>query len=87
METYHLGFYSTVLDIEVSEQEYRDSVITNLKKLGRMKNFDQSVTVNYVLPLDKLPLTDWLGAEYRYNVNYNWKAGLLNRPDELVGPN
>lgn len=85
-DTDPLGGYSTVLDREVTAKEYRDSVITNLRKLGRMKNFDQSVTVNYVLPLDKLPVTDWLGAEYRYNVNYNWKAGLLNRPDELVGP-
>ncbi|RAW03505.1 cell surface protein SprA [Pseudochryseolinea flava] len=68
-------------DGELDSQEKRDSVMHNLKKFGRMKNFDQSVTVNYTLPLDKIPVTDWVGADYRYQVNYNWKAGPVNKPD------
>ena len=39
--------------------------------------------LNYAVPLDKIPVTDWLGADYRYQVNYNWRAGPLNRPDDL----
>jgi cell surface protein SprA len=66
---------------ELKTKEERDSVITNIKNLGRMKNFDQSVTVNYTIPLDKIPLTDWLGAEYRYQTAYNWKAGPVNIDD------
>jgi cell surface protein SprA len=72
---------------DLDTEEKRDSVITNLKNLGRMKNFDQTVTVNYTLPLDKLPLTDWLGAEYRYQAAYNWKAGPINIPDALAKKN
>jgi cell surface protein SprA len=68
---------------ELDTQEKRDSVIANIKRFGRMKNFDQSVTVNYTLPLDKIPVTDWIGADYRYNVNYNWKAGPVNLKDKL----
>jgi cell surface protein SprA len=68
-------------DGELDTQEKKDSVWTNLKRFGRMKNFDQSITLNYTLPLDKIPATDWLGADYRYQVNYNWKAGPINRPD------
>ncbi len=64
-----------------------DSVNTeikrNLKDFGRMKDFDQRMTANYTLPLDKFPVTDWLGADYRYQVSYNWTAGALNRPDAL----
>ncbi len=59
----------------------RSEIVRNLKKFGRMKNFDQSVTVNYTLPLDKIPVTDWLGVDYRYQVNYNWRAGPFNKPD------
>ncbi|MBX2961751.1 MAG: cell surface protein SprA [Cyclobacteriaceae bacterium] len=66
---------------DINTQEKRDSVLTNLKNFGRMRNFDQSVTANYVVPLDKFPITDWVGAEYRYQVNYGWKAGPVNRPD------
>jgi cell surface protein SprA len=64
-----------------------DSVNTeikrNLKNFGRMKNFDQRITANYTIPLDKFPVTDWLGADYRYQIGYNWTAGPLNRPDDL----
>ena len=63
-----------------------DSVSTeikkNLKKFGRAKLFDQSMTLNYTVPLDKIPATDWLGADYRYQVNYNWRAGPRDTPDD-----
>lgn len=71
---------------EIDTQEKKDSVLTNLKKLGRMKQYDQSITVNYTLPLDKFPITEWIGADYRYNVNYNWKAGAINFDDALNRP-
>lgn len=63
---------------DLDTQEKKDSVWNNLKRFGRMKNFDQGVTVNYTIPLDKIPATDWLGADYRWQANYNWKAGPLN---------
>lgn len=70
---------------EIDSQEKKDSIIYNLKNLGRMKNFNQMVTVNYTLPLDKFPVTDWLGADYRYQAGYNWKAGPVNPfPDSLA---
>ncbi|HYC83938.1 MAG TPA: cell surface protein SprA, partial [Chryseosolibacter sp.] len=73
---------------DINTEEKQDSIITNLKDLGRMKQFDQSVTVNYTLPLDKFPITDWLGAEYRYQAGYNWKAGPANPlKDDQPNPN
>lgn len=64
-----------------------EEIKKNLKKFGRMKSFDQSLTANYVLPLDKIPVTDWLSSEYRYQVNYSWRAGPLNKPDDPDNPN
>jgi len=66
---------------DIDTKEKRDTIINNLKKLGRMKNFDQTVTLNYTLPLDKLPITSFLGAEYRYQAGYRWTAGPLNVRD------
>lgn len=63
---------------DLDTEQKKDSVIYNLRKGGRMKAFDQSVTVNYTVPFDKFPLTDWLSAEYRFQANYNWHAGPLN---------
>jgi len=64
-------------DGDIDTKEKQDSVLTNLKKFGRMKNFEQTITANYTLPLDKFPATNWLGAEYRYNVGYSWRAAPL----------
>ncbi|MEJ1238972.1 cell surface protein SprA [Chryseolinea sp. T2] len=60
----------------------RTTIIKNLKSFGRMKNFDQRFTVNYAIPLDKFPVTEWLGADYRWQASYNWRAGPLNSPDD-----
>ncbi len=68
---------------DLDNKEAIDSVINNLKNFGRTKNFDQNITANYTLPFEKLPLTNWLGAEYRYNVGYNWRAGPLEKVDSL----
>ena len=70
-------------DGDIDTKEKQDSVLTNLKNFGRMKNFEQTMTANYTLPLDKLPITDWLGAEYRYNVGYSWRAGPLEKEAAL----
>jgi cell surface protein SprA len=70
-------------DGDINTKEKIDSVKANLKRFGRTKNFTQNITANYTLPLDKFPLTNWLGADYRYNVGYSWKAGPLEKTDSL----
>ncbi len=77
------GGYSPILKRNITSAEYQDSVINNLKRGGRMKNFEQTITTNYTVPLDKIPVTNWLGAEYRYNVGYFWRAGPVERVDSL----
>ncbi|MDA1119436.1 MAG: cell surface protein SprA [Bacteroidetes bacterium] len=64
-------------------QEKRDSVRTNLRNFGRMKNFNQNVTATYRLPLDKFPLTDWTSADVRYSAGYIWTAGSFEQADTL----
>ncbi len=64
-------------DGDIDTKEKQNIVVSNLKKFGRMKYFEQNITANYTLPLDKFPVTNWLGADYRYNVGYNWRAGPL----------
>lgn len=69
-------------DIDLPQK--RDSIITNLKNLGRMKQYTQTVTASYKLPLDKFPVTDWVGADYRIQAGYNWTAGPVNIPDHIA---
>ena len=77
---------NAIIDEPNGDLDNEDSikiVIENLKKFGRMKNFTQNVTANYTLPFEKIPLTNWLGAEYRYNVSYGWRAGPLEKEESL----
>jgi len=72
----------------ITKEERRDSIMDNLKRLGRMKNFNQNLNVNYKLPLDKFPVTDWLGADLNYSSSYTWTAGSLGEievTDSLPG--
>ena len=48
-----------------------------------MKNFGQQIGLNYNLPLDKIPFTNYLNASVSYNVGYNWQAGSLLTVDSL----
>ena len=78
--------YNSLANAIIDEPEgegdsVRTTIIKNLKNFGRMKNFDQRFTVNYAIPLDKFPVTEWLGADYRWQASYNWRAGPLNHPD------
>ncbi len=70
-------------DGDIDTDEKKAVIKENLKKLGRMKNFTQNITANYTVPLDKFPVTNWLGADYRYNVGYSWRAGPLETVDSL----
>ena len=77
---------NAIIDEPDGDLDNEDSikvVIDNLKKFGRAKNFEQTITANYTVPLDKLPITNWLGADYRYNVGYSWRAGPLETNESL----
>ncbi len=65
-------------DGELDTSEKREQVRSNLFDMGRLKNFDQTLALNYRLPLDKIPFTDWLNADLGYNVNYTWTSGAFN---------
>ncbi|MFN3405129.1 MAG: cell surface protein SprA [Cytophagaceae bacterium] len=70
-------------NLQPGTREYNDSLWTNIKKLGRMKNYNQVVGANYKMPFDKLPLTDWLSSDLRYTGGYTWMAGALDQVDSL----
>ncbi len=66
-----------------SEYEYwKDSVMVNLKNLGRTTNYYHDINVTYTLPINKIPLLTWVNANARYNSDYSWEAGSLY-PDDM----
>jgi len=50
----------------------KDSVANNFIKGGRNTLYQQRASINYELPLSKLPITDWISSRYSYGTSYNW---------------
>ena len=71
---------------DINTEAKQDTLWNNLKKLGRMKNFDQRIRFTYRLPLDKLPLTDWMTADYNHAIGFNFQANALGITDSLGVP-
>lgn len=68
---------------DLNTQAKRDTVRRNLERGGRTKSFNQNITGTYKLPLEKLPLTDWLSADYRLSLGYVWMASAEGFQDTL----
>ena len=54
---------------------WKDSVWQSIKNLGTPLDYQQQVTASYQLPLNKLPVFDWLNADLSYNARYTWVRG------------
>jgi cell surface protein SprA len=61
---------------------WRDSVLTNLKNLGRTTSYNHFINVTYNIPVNKLPLLSWISSTARYGSDYTWLAGPLY-PDSM----
>lgn len=62
---------------KLDTQEKKDTVWTNLKNFGRSTAFHHATNLNYTIPLNKLPLTDWITSTFRYGSDYTWTAAPL----------
>lgn len=54
---------------------WKDSVWHSIKNLGTPLDYQQTFTASYQLPLNKLPIFDWLNADASYTANYSWMRG------------
>lgn len=67
---------------DLDTREKKDSLWHNFKNLGRIKDFDQRINLTWRLPLDKLPFTDWISADYNHRIAYNFMANAFGAVDE-----
>jgi cell surface protein SprA len=70
-------------DGDITTQQEREEVWNNIKRMGRLREFDQTVNATYRLPFDKSPLTDWINADAMYGIGYTWTAGAREQQDTL----
>lgn len=54
---------------------WKDSVKRSIKEMGRPLSYQQSFNASYSLPLNKLPIFEWLTTDIDYSATYNWQRG------------
>ena len=54
---------------------WKDSVLQSIRNLGTPLDYQQQATASYQLPLNKLPIFDWLNSDISYTSNYSWVRG------------
>ena len=54
---------------------WKDSVKTSLRNFGTPLNYNQSFKLSYQLPLNLIPIFDWVNADANYTSTYSWVRG------------
>ena len=66
----------------------KDTLWHNILSLGRTTNYNHTLTLNYNVPINKLPFMDWTNLIARYTTHFTWQAQPLfaiNDPSYDVG--
>ena len=54
---------------------WKDSVMTSMRSFGTPLDYNQTFTASYQLPLNLIPIFDWVNSDASYNATYNWVRG------------
>ena len=75
------GYFTPELDMGKDEYEaWRDTVWNSISNFGSPLQYQQVFSASWNIPLNKIPLLDWMTANASYNSNYSW-----NRTAQMAG--
>lgn len=66
-------------DYDVKREQIREQLLD----LGTKNTYTHNLNVTYTLPINKIPLLDWLTATTRYQTNYKWQASPISLQERL----
>ncbi|MDG1850332.1 MAG: cell surface protein SprA [Flavobacteriales bacterium] len=61
------------IDSKSKREALRDSILT----FGRTTSYHHQFDLRYTVPINKLPLTDWINLTLNYSGTYDWDAGSI----------
>ena len=64
---------------------YRSSVWNSVKSWGTPLDYSQNFTASYKVPLNLLPVFDWLNTDANYSANYSWERGMEDEEGHSYG--
>ena len=66
-------------------QAWKDSVWTSIKHFGTPLDYRQTFSASYQLPLNLIPIFDWLNADAKYDATYDWTRGTFTEEGISLG--
>ncbi|MDO9511390.1 MAG: cell surface protein SprA [Bacteroidales bacterium] len=63
--------------------EKKDRIREEILGFGTMNRYNQQYTINYAIPINKIPLFSWINATARYQGTYSWSASPKSVQDIL----
>lgn len=66
-------------------QVWKDSVMQSIADLGTPMKYDQSFMVTWNMPMQSIPVLDWVNSSLTYNAAYNWDRGAIIDADIEMG--
>ncbi len=65
---------------EIDSKQKKDSLMNNLKNLGRTTDYSHNTNLNYQVPINKLPYLEWVQMTATYSARYDWRSAALSTP-------
>ena len=63
-------------DLYPTEYEaWKDSVRTSLLHFGAPLSYQQQTDISWNIPVNKIPVFDWITSDVKYAATYNWQRG------------
>jgi cell surface protein SprA len=56
-------------------EQKRDSLWREILSLGRNTRYNHTMNASYTVPINKIPLLNWITLNARYGATYNWDVG------------
>ena len=64
---------------------YRSAVLNSVRTWGTPLDYSQSFTAFYKVPLNLLPVFDWVNTDASYSSNYSWERGMEDENGNSYG--
>ena len=64
---------------------WKDSVWTSIRHWGAPLDYSQNFQASYKMPLNLLPVFDWVNSDASYNANYSWERGTEDEEGNSYG--
>ncbi len=66
-------------------EQKRDTIWNNFRDFGRNTQYHHQWDVTYNLPINKIPILNWVTANARYSGTYDWTAGPITADTIKLG--